>query len=248
MVSHGRIASKSSLDWIHQRGLAVIRRSNLEEKSAYFEEKIVYFKSPGRQNTEETLRLAAERAKARGISKIVLASTTGETARLAADRFDGTGIKMVVVPHQYGRREVQRFPYDMVSEMERRGHRVHFGTMLFHTDEFYGTRAPSVMATLLRTLCQGMKVCVEIILMAVDGGCVGVGEKVIAVTGTARGADTAVLAIAAPSNKLSELHITEIICKPLETKSRPASVVSPLDRPATQGEWSSPASPGPTQQ
>ncbi len=220
----------------------------MEEKSAYFEEKIVYFKSPGRQNTEETLRLVAERAKAREISKIVLASTTGETARLAADRFDGTGIKMVVVPHQYGRREVQRFPYEMVSELEKRGHRVHFGTMLFHTDEFYGTRVPSLMATLLRTLCQGMKVCLEIILMAVDGGCVGVGEKVIVMTGTGRGADTAVVVIAAPSNKLSDLHITEIICKPLETNSRPASVISPAERLATLGKWSSPASPSPTQQ
>ena len=55
--------------------------------------------------------------------------------------------------------------------------------------------------------------------MAVDGGCVASGEKVIAVTSTGRGADTAVVAIAAPSNKLNELHITEIICKPFETKS-----------------------------
>ena len=84
-------------------------------------------------------------------------------------------------------------------------------------------RVPSVMATLLRTFCQGMKVCVEIILMTVDGGHVAIGEKVIAVTGTGRGADTAVVAVAAPSNQLHDLHITEIICKPLETKSWPVS-------------------------
>ena len=186
------------------------------------EEKIVYFEAPGRRNTEETLRLVAERAKARGINKIVLASTRGDTARLAAERFDGSGIKIVVVPHQYGFSEEQRVPSELVSDLERKGHCVHFGTMLFHTDGFYGMTTPSVMATLLRTFCQGMKVCVEIILMAVDGGCVATGEKVIAVTGTGRGADTAVVVIAAPSNKLNELHITEIICKPLETKSWPA--------------------------
>lgn len=187
------------------------------------EERIVYFETPGRRNTEETLRLVDERAKAREITKIILASTRGDTARLAAERFAGTQIEMVVVPHQYGFGEAQRFPSELVSELQQKGHRVHFGTMLFHTDGFYGTRAPSVMATLLRIFCQGMKVCIEIILMAVDGGCVADGEKVIAVTGTGRGADTAVVAIAAPSNKLSELHITEIICKPLETKSWPAS-------------------------
>ncbi|MBI2853551.1 MAG: hypothetical protein HYX87_01345 [Chloroflexi bacterium] len=219
----------------------------MEEERAFFEEKIVYFKSPGPQNTEETLRLVAERAKARGINKIVLSSTTGETARLVADRFDGTGMKIVVIPHQFGRKEVQRFSYETVSYLEKRGHRVHFGTMLFHTDELYGNRVPTLMATLLRTLCQGMKVCVEVIMMAVDGGCVGVGEKVIVVAGTLRGADTAVVAVAAPSNKLSELHITEIICKPLETKSRPASVVTPAEKVAILGKWSSPASPGPTQ-
>ena len=57
--------------------------------------------------------------------------------------------------------------------------------------------------------------------MTVDGGHVAIGEKVIAVTGTGRGADTAVVAVSAPSTRLSDLHITEIICKPLETKSWP---------------------------
>jgi hypothetical protein len=187
------------------------------------EEKITYFEEPGRDNTEETLRLVAERAEARGISTIVLASTLGDTARLAADRFADTNIRMVVVPHQYGFGQSQRFPPELVPELEQSGHCVHFGTMLFHTDGLYGMRVPTVMATLLRAFCQGMKVCVEIILMAVDGGRVAIGEKVIAVTGTGRGADTAVVATAAPSNQLHELHITEVICKPLETRSWPVS-------------------------
>jgi hypothetical protein len=38
------------------------------------------------------------------------------------------------------------------------------------SDDFYGMSVPSVMATLLRTFSQGMKVCFEIILIAVDGG------------------------------------------------------------------------------
>jgi hypothetical protein len=192
------------------------------------EEKITYFGTVGPENTEETLRLAAERAKARGIKKIVLASTTGKTARLAAERFAGTGIKMVVVPHQYGFVGRQRFPTELITELEKKGHRVHFGTMLFHTDGFYGTTTPTVMAIILRTLCQGMKVAVEIILMAADAGCIAAGERIIAVTGTGRGSDTAVVATAATSTKLNELHITEIICKPLETKSWPAGVRPPM--------------------
>jgi len=183
------------------------------------EEKITYFETPGVDNTETTLRLSVERAKARGINTILMASTRGETARRAAELLSGTGIKMVVVPHQYGFGETQRFPKELVAELEKKGHKVYFGTMLFHTDSFYGEKAPSVIATVLRTFCQGMKVAVEIILMATNGGCVASGEKVIAICGTGRGADTAVVATAAPTNKFHELHIAEIICKPLETKS-----------------------------
>ncbi len=178
------------------------------------EEKIVYFETPGKENTPEVLRLVKERAKARGISKIVLASTRGDTARVAAEAFDKS-IRLVVIPHQFGFTGEQRFPQELVTELEKKGHRVHFGTMLFHTDDLYGVRAPHVMATLLRTFCQGMKVCVEIIMMACDGGLIAPGEKVIAVAGTGAGADTAVVVTAAPSNRLGELHIHELICKPV---------------------------------
>ncbi|MFC2012554.1 pyruvate kinase alpha/beta domain-containing protein [Chloroflexota bacterium] len=193
------------------------------------EEKITYFETPGPENTEETLRLAIERAEARGINKIVLASTRGDTARLAIERLAGTNIKMVVVPHQYGFGEKQRFPQELITELEKKGHRVHFGTMLFHTENFYGVRISTMLANMLRIFCQGMKVVVEIILMATDAGCVANGETVVAITGTGRGADTAAVATTSTSNKLQDLHITEIICKPLQTKS----LIPP--RPPTEG-------------
>jgi hypothetical protein len=183
------------------------------------EQKITYFEVPGRRNTEETLRLAREKAKENGIRKIVLASTTGDVARLAAERFAGMGTSLIVVPHQYGFTETQRFPAELVKELEAQGHHVHFGTMLFHTDGFYGVGAPEAMAMILRTICQGMKVCVETVLMAADAGLVERGEEVIVISGTARGADTAVVALAATTQQLHDLHITEILCKPLKTRS-----------------------------
>jgi hypothetical protein len=184
------------------------------------EEKIVYFEQPGMENTETTLQLAGERAKARGIKKIVVASTRGEVAKQAARLWAKSGIKMVVIPHQFGFAGM-KFPPELVTELEKQGHAVHFGTMLFHTEHLYGMNTPTVMANLLRTFCQGMKVCVEIILMATDGGHVEVGEQVVVVAGSGRGADTAVVAIASSSTRLADLHITEIICKPLQTKQGP---------------------------
>ena len=50
----------------------------------------------GKQNTDETLAPARERAKASGVPKIVLASTTGYAARKALGVFaedDGTDTK-----------------------------------------------------------------------------------------------------------------------------------------------------------
>lgn len=192
------------------------------------ERTIVYFEKAGRANTEETLRLAAREAAQRGIAKMVMASTTGDTARAAMALLSGTGVKLVVVPHQYGFTENQRFPPELVAELEQQGHRVHFGTMLFHTDGFYGSGSAEAMAMALRTVCQGMKVCVETVLMAADAGLVTRGEEVIAVSGTRRGADTAVVVLASTSTALQDLHITEILCKPLQTRSW-ARGTSPYD-------------------
>jgi hypothetical protein len=192
---------------------------NLEARA--LEAKITYFESPGSKNTDATLRLALARARARDINTIILASTRGDTARRAAELWAGSGIRMVIIPHQPGFVSGLKFPADLAAELEAQGHTVHFGTMLFHTERFYRSEAPRAMADLLRTFCQGMKVCVEIVLMATDGGQVQIGEEVVVVAGTARGADTAVVALAAPSTRLAELHITEIICKPLQTRQGP---------------------------
>src|SRR4030042_4360515 len=157
------------------------------------QEQIVYFDNAGEENTSEVLRLVKERANARGIDKVILASTRGNTARSAMEVFANTNIKLIVIPWQFGFLEAQKFPKELVSELESKGHHVHFGTMLFHTEDFYGSRTPRAMANLLRVFCQGIKVCVEILLMAANSGLVLAGEKVIVIAGTIAGADTALL-------------------------------------------------------
>jgi hypothetical protein len=179
-------------------------------------EKIVYFEKPGKGNTAEVLQLVKERAQARGIRRFVVASTRGGTARDFLEAVTGTDQRLVIVPWQFGfKGEEQPFPQELVSELRAKNHQVHFGTMLFHTTELYGTSAPQAMANLLRTFGQGTKVCLEILLMACDGGCIRMGEKVIAVAGSGSGADTALVATAAPSTRLGSLRIHEIICKPV---------------------------------
>jgi hypothetical protein len=179
------------------------------------EEKIIYFEKQGKENTTNVIRLIKERAQARAIKKVVLASTRGDTAKIAAESFKDTGLHLVIIPWQYGFQETQPFPKELVVELQGIGHQVHFGTMLFHTEDLYGIKTPQIMANLLRIFGQGIKVCVEIIMMACDGGCLEIGEKVIAVAGSGAGADTAIVATASSSTKMKGLRVHEIICKPL---------------------------------
>ena len=180
------------------------------------ERRIVYFEDIGPQNTEITFKSVKERLNEPGIEKIVIASTTGATARMANDYFKDTGIKLIVIPHQYDfHRDVNPFPMGLVKELKDSGHDVHFGTMLFHTDQLYDSSIPTLMANILRCFCQGVKVCFEIVMMAADAGLVSKGEKVIAIAGSGRGADTALVMQASSSQNMKKLRVNEIICKPL---------------------------------
>jgi hypothetical protein len=74
-----------------------------------------------------------------------------------------------------------------------------------------------LLAKYLRTnFCQGMKVCMEIALMAVDAGLIEDLEKnIICIGGTGRGADTVCIIKPAPSSLFDALRVKMILCKPL---------------------------------
>ena len=175
---------------------------------------ITYFEAPGEANTAATLAIVKQRAQELGVEHVVIASTTGGTARAAADAFADTDVKLVIIPHQWRWREERQFDCALVPDLEGAGHRVYWSTMLFHTEELYGNGAGTALANILRTFGQGMKVCLEILLMAANGGQVDIGEKVIVAAGSGRGADTAIVATAATSNRVKEVRVHEILCKP----------------------------------
>ena len=196
------------------------------------ESRIVYFEDRRPENTELTFRLVQEKLKATGIKKLVIASTTGATAKRAMDFFKDSGAKLIVVPHQFDfRRKVNPFPRELVGSLRASGHEVHFGTMLFHTNSLYESNVPILMGNLLRCFSQGVKVCFEIVLMATDAGHVESGERLIAIAGTVRGSDTALIMQAASSQNLKRLRVQEIICKPLD----PLNIDEVLEEETSQG-------------
>jgi hypothetical protein len=179
------------------------------------EHTIIYFDEKGPQNTSEVFRIVKKRLKRGDIKTIILASTRGDTARAAMGAFSDEEIRLVVVPHQYGFREENPFPSQLIRDLGAGGHVVHFGTMLFHTTRLYGIETPQVIANFLRTFGHGMKVCFEIAMMATDGGNAGIGEKVLAIAGSNKGADTAVVLTSYPSTQYQKIKVQEILCKPL---------------------------------
>lgn len=179
------------------------------------EKKIIYFETPGKENTSTVLKLADETIRETGIKKIVVASTYGDTANSAIDRFEGQDVQLIIIPHQFGFSEKRKFSEAVEKRASNKGHIVYWGTMLFHTDKLYGNETPRLIADYLRRFCQGFKVCIEILLMAGNAGLVDVGEVVVAVAGTGRGADTALIMSGATSMNFQKMHISQILCKPL---------------------------------
>ena len=180
----------------------------------------VYFDEPGEQNTARTLEVARQRAGDLSIRTVLVASTRGETGVLAARQFRGYDV--VVVTHSTGFSELntQELTEENRAAIEAAGARIltcqhAFGGVnravrrklnTYMTDE--------IIAYTLRTFGQGMKVVVEMALMAADAGLVRVGEPCIAIAGTGRGADTAVVLVPANAQQFFDLRVMEILAKP----------------------------------
>jgi hypothetical protein len=81
-------------------------------------------------------------------------------------------------------------------------------------DKFKGTTINEVVRWTLYRFCQGMKVCVEIVLMAADAGLIPVDREVIAIAGSDEGADTAIVVKPSYPRDFLNMKIAEIIAKP----------------------------------
>ncbi len=182
----------------------------------------MYFAQAGEHNTEDALRIAVEEAEARGIQHLVVASTRGDTGLKAARLIAGRGVSLVVVTHNTGfsQEGVQEFDPHKKAEIERLGGKVYTGTMVLRslgtairTLQSYSQQ--DLVANTLRIFGQGIKVCVEIVAMAADAGLIPCTD-VIAVAGTARGADTVALIKANASNNFFQIKVREILAKPRE--------------------------------
>jgi Uncharacterized conserved protein len=191
---------------------------------------IVYFEKAGSQNTDDTIRLALERAALLNIKHVVVASTSGATGVKAAIAFAGTGVKVIVVGHHVGfsKPGVRELEEEHVLKLQEMGVTIVEATHALSgversiTRRLSGASRVEAIAEALRTVISvGTKVCVECSIMTADAGKVPVDGKteIIAIGGTWDGADTACVIRPAHANNFFDLHVMEIICMPRE-KSR----------------------------
>lgn len=184
---------------------------------------MVLFKDEGEMNTEATLKIAIEEALKTDSKKLLLASSRGHSAQKALELIP-KDIKLIVVTHHVGFKEpnCDEFSAEVRRRLIEAGHIVHTATHALSSverafrREYGGIHVAEIVADTLRLFSQGVKVCVEIALMAADAGLVRTNEWVVACGGTSKGLDTAMVIKPTNSSRLFELKIGKILCMPSE--------------------------------
>lgn len=180
----------------------------------------MYFSKEGKENTENTVELALRAAREQNIPHVVVASCSGSTALLFKDAKD---INVVCVTHVNGflKKGENEMPDDVRRQLQDSGIKVLTATHVLSGAErgisrkFSGAYPVELIAHTLRMFGQGVKVCVEVGVMALDAGLIPYGQPIVAVGGTGEGADTAVILKPSHASSIFETRINEIICKPL---------------------------------
>jgi hypothetical protein len=190
------------------------------EKESAFSVPCLYHNRPGKENTQRTLKIAAQRAKELNIKNVLVASTSGKTGLLAARAIKTA--KVTVVTHSTGflKPDQQQLKPELKRQIEDKGAQIltcqhALGGVGRAVRKKLGTyELEEIMAYTLRIFGEGTKVAIEIALMAADAGCVSTQELCLCIGGTGEGADTAILLQPAHAQNFFDLKIVEILAKP----------------------------------
>jgi hypothetical protein len=186
------------------------------------EERIFYFDKKGPVNTNKTLEIAIACCNERGIKKIVLASSTGETAIRLREKA-GDSIEVIAVTYSAGsrfREGVEGFERNrdlLISKGIRivRGLHALSGLERGFEGKYKSGFIPlNLVSDTLRMFSQGIKVCVEISVMAAEHGFITPDEDIVAIGGSGKGSDTAVVIRPAFAANFFDTKIKAILCMP----------------------------------
>jgi hypothetical protein len=175
------------------------------------EKKVFYFNKKGPENTDKTLDIAVAACEEREIKKIIVASSTGNTALRLHARATSS-LEIITVTYSAGSRfveDVEKFNknYDTLVEKSirivRGIHGLSGTEKTFENKYKCGFTPLNIVADTLRMFCHGVKVCVEIAIMAAEHGFV------------THGADTAVVLRPAYAAEMFKTKIKALLCMPV---------------------------------
>jgi hypothetical protein len=183
---------------------------------------MLLFDTPGADNTRATLEACRRRADELDIQHVVVATSTGDTLVRTLNVFEDTEVEVVGVTLLAGYWETFEGPDALkIEEAEARGAKVLTATHALMgnveaavREKFGGAPPVELIAHTYYTLSQGTKVAVEVAVGAADAGLIPTEREVIAVGGSSRGADTALVLEPACSIRFFNLKVREIIAKP----------------------------------
>lgn len=186
------------------------------------ERRIEFFDSAGEHNTLEALKIAKDYAEENGIKHVVVASTRGNVAIKARDVFKNSGVNLVIVTHVQGFLEPgkQQFDENLRKKLEREGIKILTATHVFGSvdraisKDLGGITLVEMIAKSLRMFSEGVKVAVEIVLMAADAGMIPVNQDVLSIGGTSKGSDTVLLIKPANTRNAFDLKVREVLAMP----------------------------------
>ncbi len=179
----------------------------------------MYFEGPGKDNTDQTLTLACERARELNLDEVVVASTKGDTAFKAIEIFNG--FKIIIVTYHCGFKEPFKtiMKNEVKKDLESKGAKVVSATHALSGVEravakkHSGIYPALLIADTLKLFGQGTKVAIEISIMAADAGTL-TGNDIVSIGGSGRGADSALILKPSNQSDLFDMRVREIICKP----------------------------------
>jgi hypothetical protein len=191
----------------------------------FIEKKTWYFDKPGPANTADAAKFAIGRAKELRIQTIIIASTSGKTAEIFSEAMKGSTLDLVVVTHVVGftKPGEWEFSAEIARQLQKNGVKIVTGTHALSGLERAlsrspkvggGSRTEAIAEALRRIIAVGLKVAVECVLIAADQGMIGVDKEVIAVGGTASGADTVCVIQPAHTGNFFDLQVREIVAMP----------------------------------
>ena len=192
---------------------------------------VYYFDKPGEHNTDLVIEAVVKRLEAGGVRKVIVASTSGETAVKFAHSLQDKG-ELVCVSEAPYRHEAwgEKWPClqdGYKQELKKLGAViVDQAPYVFHSSvlerSLWGPLSPEqLVKETLYSFGQGLKVAVEVALIAVSCGSIAPYEDVIGVGGSGKGADTAIVLRATyPATMFTKetnkrLEIKEIIAMPI---------------------------------